>query len=70
MLKVTVRCGFVGNVLLVLLLPDMDDISGVVSVEVDAIVVLGGQFSGLAMIGRVKSAEGYHRSNGTITAQP
>lgn len=43
-LKVTVRCGFGGVVLvalLLLLLPDIDDISGVVSVELDAIVALG-----------------------------
>jgi len=43
-LKVTVRCGLGGVVLvalLLLLLPDRDDISGVVSVELDAIVALG-----------------------------
>lgn len=37
-LNVTVRCGFAGVALLPL---DMDDISGVVSVELDAIVVRG-----------------------------
>lgn len=36
MLNVTVRCGLAGAVLL---LPDMDDMSGVVSVELDAIVI-------------------------------
>lgn len=39
-MKVTVRCGFAGVVLFALLPPDMDDINGVVSVELDAIVVL------------------------------
>ena len=40
-MNVTVRCGFVD---VVLLLPDMDDISGVVSVELDAIVIRGLRF--------------------------
>ena len=44
MLNVTVRCGFGGIVLFVLLPPDMDDISGVVSVELDAIVIRGWRF--------------------------
>lgn len=39
-LNVTVRCGFGGVALFVLLPPDIDDISGVVS-ELDAIVVRG-----------------------------
>jgi hypothetical protein len=43
-LNVTVRCGLVGVVLFVLLPPDMDDISGVVSVELDAIVIRGLNF--------------------------
>lgn len=40
-LNVTVRCGLAGVVLFALLPPDIDDISGVVSVELDAIVVRG-----------------------------
>lgn len=73
-MNVTVRCGLVGVDLFALLPPDMEDINGVVSVELDAIVVLElttqqrrGDWVGWDC---ALNTEGYHKSNGIIMALP
>lgn len=72
-MNVTVRCGLGGVVLFALLPPDRDDISGVVSVELDAIVVRGLNLSGVVIIGQFEACaihQGYHRRKGAIMALP
>lgn len=72
-MNVTVRCGFAGAVLFVLLLPDMDDISGVVSVELDAIVIRGLRIQRCRdkrANRSVRYTRGYHRPTVAIMALP